>query len=71
MAHHPASATPHDEPELSPAERYARARAARHHAGSELGRFAARVGFPLDDFQRRACAEVEDCLLYTSDAADE
>ena len=60
MAHHPASATPHDEPELSPAERYARARAARHHAGSELGRFAARVGFPLDDFQRRACAEVED-----------
>ena len=26
MAHHPASATPHDEPELSPAERYARAR---------------------------------------------
>ena len=60
MAHDPASATPHDEPELSPAERYARARAARQHAGSELGRFAARQGFPLDDFQRRACAEVED-----------
>ncbi|MCK6090302.1 DEAD/DEAH box helicase [Micrococcus endophyticus] len=60
MSHAPASATPPEEPQLSPAERFARAKAARHHAGSELGRFASRLGFPLDDFQRRACAEVED-----------
>lgn len=60
MSHDPASATPPEEPQLSPAERFARAKAARHHAGSELGRFASRLGFPLDDFQRRACAEVED-----------
>ena len=60
MSHAPASAIPPEEPQLSPAERFARAKAARHHAGSELGRFASRLGFPLDDFQRRACAEVED-----------
>ncbi|WP_404465135.1 DEAD/DEAH box helicase [Micrococcus antarcticus] len=53
-------ALPHDEPQLSPAERYARARASRTHAGSQLGLFAAGLGFPLDDFQVRACGEVED-----------
>ncbi|MDY6055409.1 DEAD/DEAH box helicase [Micrococcus sp.] len=49
-----------DEPALSPAERYARAKALRHHPGSELTAFAAGLAFPLDDFQREACQEVED-----------
>lgn len=53
-------ALPDDEPQLSPAERFARARASRTHPGSQLGLFAAGLDFPLDDFQVRACAEVED-----------
>ena len=59
----PADRSPQDAPsqeDLSPAERYAQARRERHHAGSELAAFAARLDFPLDEFQREACREVED-----------
>ena len=43
----------------SPAERYAAAAARSRQERSELGRFTAGLGFPLDDFQLRACAAVE------------
>ncbi|PKW25345.1 DEAD/DEAH box helicase [Phycicoccus duodecadis] len=43
----------------SPAERYAAAAARARRERSELGRFAAGLEFPLDDFQLRACEAVE------------
>ncbi|KRE62824.1 DEAD/DEAH box helicase [Nostocoides sp. Soil756] len=43
----------------SPAERYAAAAARTRRERSELGRFAAGLEFPLDDFQLRACEAVE------------
>ncbi|XNZ01161.1 DEAD/DEAH box helicase [Micrococcus luteus] len=51
--------SPDAEPALSPAERYAAARRARRHSGSQLAQFAATLGFPLDEFQVQACTEVE------------
>ncbi|MDO5634569.1 MAG: DEAD/DEAH box helicase [Micrococcus sp.] len=56
--------TPHDHDasaseSLSPAQAYAAARRRRQHAGSLTARFAAGLGFELDDFQVRACQEVE------------
>src|SRR6187399_2671342 len=44
----------------SPAERYAAAAARSRRDRSELGRFVAGLDFPLDDFQLRACAAVEE-----------
>ena len=44
----------------SPAERYAAAAARSRQDRSELGRFTAGLDFPLDDFQLRACAAVEE-----------
>ncbi|MCY7395159.1 MAG: DEAD/DEAH box helicase [Nocardioides sp.] len=44
--------------ELSPSERYARARRHRHHP--VFHDFEAIHDFPLDDFQVRACKEIED-----------
>ncbi|HMM96318.1 DEAD/DEAH box helicase [Phycicoccus sp.] len=44
----------------SPAERYAAAKARQRRDRSELGRFAASLDFPLDDFQLRACEAVEE-----------
>ncbi len=44
----------------SPAERYAAAAARSRQDRSELGRFTAGLDFPLDDFQRQACAAVEE-----------
>ena len=43
---------------LSPAERYARSR--RHRAHPLLADFASRQSFTLDDFQLRACRELEE-----------
>ncbi|HEY4614245.1 MAG TPA: DEAD/DEAH box helicase, partial [Citricoccus sp.] len=43
----------------SPAERYAAARRRAAEAKTELGRFTATLGFPLDDFQHQACRELE------------
>ena len=43
----------------SPAERYAAAAARSRRERSEVGRFTAGLDFPLDDFQLRACAAVE------------
>ncbi|MGN6780259.1 MAG: DEAD/DEAH box helicase, partial [Marmoricola sp.] len=44
--------------DLGPAERYARFRRNREHPG--LATFASLLSFPLDDFQVRACRELED-----------
>src|SRR6476646_9572951 len=44
--------------EVSPAERYARSRRNRQHP--MLADFASRQSFSLDDFQVRACRELED-----------
>ena len=44
----------------SPAERYAAAAARSRRERSEVGRFTAGLDFPLDDFQLRACAAVEE-----------
>ena len=44
----------------SPAERYAAAAARSRQDRSELARFTAGLDFPLDDFQLRACAAVEE-----------
>ncbi len=44
----------------SPAERFAAARRRATAERSELARFERRFDFPLDDFQRQACAAVED-----------
>src|SRR3954470_11134838 len=43
---------------LSPAERYERAQ--RHRAHPSLADFSSRLSFTLDDFQVRACRELED-----------
>ncbi|GAB4100050.1 DEAD/DEAH box helicase [Sinomonas halotolerans] len=43
----------------SPAERYAAAAERRAFAKTELGAFAATVGFPLDEFQKEACRSLE------------
>ncbi len=43
----------------SPAERYAAATVRSRRERSELGRFAAALDFPLDDYQLRACEAVE------------
>ncbi|MEK9578607.1 MAG: DEAD/DEAH box helicase, partial [Aquiluna sp.] len=43
--------------ELSPAERYARAKDKTKHP--ELDAFAAELAFPLDDFQEKACRALE------------
>ncbi|QCU78055.1 DEAD/DEAH box helicase [Citricoccus sp. SGAir0253] len=43
----------------SPAERYAAARRRAAEARTELGRFTATLGFPLDPFQLEACRELE------------
>ncbi|MFQ6172444.1 DEAD/DEAH box helicase [Oryzobacter sp. R7] len=43
----------------SPAERYAAARDRSRRESSEVGRFAAGLDFPLDEFQLRACEAVE------------
>ena len=43
---------------LSPAERYERAQRHRDHPG--LADFSSRLSFTLDDFQVRACRELED-----------
>src|SRR4249919_293875 len=43
---------------LSPAERYERAQ--RHRAHPGLADFSSRLSFALDDFQVRACRELED-----------
>ncbi len=43
---------------LSPAERYERSR--RHREHPSLADFASRLAFTLDDFQLRACRELED-----------
>ncbi|WP_288819365.1 RNA helicase [uncultured Micrococcus sp.] len=51
---------PHDDSAPSPAERYAAARRRRAHPASRTAAFEASLGFELDDFQRRACHEVED-----------
>jgi ATP-dependent RNA helicase HelY len=44
--------------DLSPSERYARARRNREHP--HLADFASRISFELDDFQLRACRELEE-----------
>ncbi|MEE6296045.1 DEAD/DEAH box helicase [Georgenia wangjunii] len=44
----------------SPAERYAASRRRAQAERSELARFAARLGFEMDDFQRRACEALEE-----------
>src|SRR6187402_1023976 len=44
----------------SPAERYAAAAARRRQDRSELGAFIEGLSFPLDEFQVRACAAVEE-----------
>src|SRR5690242_6662205 len=44
--------------ELSPAERYAKSRRDRRHP--VLADFTALYEFPLDDFQQRACREIEE-----------
>lgn len=59
MAPHTHHDLPPEEPALSPAERFARSRASASRPGTELSRFAARLGFPLDEFQLEACREVE------------
>ncbi|MFC4555116.1 DEAD/DEAH box helicase [Georgenia faecalis] len=43
----------------SPAERYAASRRRAKAERSELARFAARLDFPLDDFQQQACEALE------------
>ena len=43
----------------SPAERYAAAAERRAFAKTELGAFAARIAFPLDEFQKEACRSLE------------
>ncbi|WP_077488450.1 DEAD/DEAH box helicase [Sinomonas mesophila] len=43
----------------SPAERYAAAAERRAFAKTELGAFAARIDFPLDEFQKEACRALE------------
>ncbi|MDO5750664.1 MAG: DEAD/DEAH box helicase [Rothia sp. (in: high G+C Gram-positive bacteria)] len=48
-----------DEQYLSPAERYAAAKAAAAHAKTRLASFEKNPGFALDDFQRQACTSVE------------
>ncbi len=50
--------TDHSEQPGSPAEGYARMRTARAHP--VLHEFTSRYSFPLDDFQLRACREIED-----------
>src|SRR3954451_17910646 len=52
-----ADRTPETKLELSPAERYARAQRHRQHPG--LADFSSRLSFTLDDFQVRACRELE------------
>jgi ATP-dependent RNA helicase HelY len=47
-----------DEPQLSPAAAYAADRARRQHP--VLADFTGHYAFPLDDFQLRACREIED-----------
>jgi ATP-dependent RNA helicase HelY len=44
---------------MSPAERYAAAAERRALAKTELGAFAATIGFPLDPFQKEACRALE------------
>ena len=44
--------------ELSPSERYAAHRKHKHHP--VVRDFSALYDFPLDDFQLRACREIED-----------
>ena len=44
--------------ELSPAERYERSR--RHREHPQLADFSSRLSFALDDFQVRACRELEE-----------
>ncbi|OKL54480.1 hypothetical protein BSZ39_04050 [Bowdeniella nasicola] len=48
-----------DEPELSPAERYAASRQQARYERSETAAYDASLPFPLDDFQRTACLAVE------------
>jgi ATP-dependent RNA helicase HelY len=50
--------TASDRDGLSPAEKYERSR--RHRAHPQLADFASRLDFALDDFQVRACRELED-----------
>ena len=47
-----------DEQDLSPAARYAGYRQTQQHP--VLRDFGAHYDFPLDDFQQRACREIED-----------
>ncbi|MDF8266207.1 DEAD/DEAH box helicase [Luteipulveratus flavus] len=44
----------------TPAERHAAARERRRFDSSHVGRFAEQYSFPLDDFQVRGCAAVQD-----------
>ena len=59
-AQHASDANPSDEqPGTDYAAAYAASRERSAHAKSALGAFEASLDFPLDDFQRQACAAVE------------